>query len=144
MATRIEGGALHLFERLDAQHSKALPQDPGGQVAEDQAAGALGGFGFEHGAVLVEAGEMAGEFVEVIAEEIGAVFFGDGFQDQAEVEQVPGQRDFLGGAEFQARSGEGDPAPVLRRLCGRCCGCGRRHIAGRGRCCRSAPASCPN
>ena len=88
---------LHLFQGFDAEGGEALLEDAGGEVAEDEAGGALGGVGFEDGAVFVEGGEVAGELVEVVAEEVGAVIVGDGLEDEAEVEEVAGEGEFLGG-----------------------------------------------
>ena len=42
---------------------------------------------------------MAGEVVEVVAEEVGAVIVGDGLEDEAEVEELAGEGEFLGGSE---------------------------------------------
>ena len=74
-------------------------QDFGGEIAKDKAAGAFGGFGFEHGAVFKEPGEVAGEFVEIIAKEVGAVFFRGGFEHESEVQQMLGERDFVRGIQ---------------------------------------------
>src|SRR5579883_669169 len=88
--------ASHLLQRLDAEHFQALPQDFRGEVAEHQTARALGGFGFEHGTLFVETREVTGEVVEIIAKKVRPIFFRDGFQDDAEVEQSLGQREFSG------------------------------------------------
>ena len=60
-------------------------QDARGQVAEGETRGAFGIARFEHGAAFVEAREVAGEFVEIIAEEVRTAFLGDGFEHEAEV-----------------------------------------------------------
>lgn len=104
---------LHLFNGFDAEDFEALAEDFRGEVAEDEAAGAFGGFGLEHGAVLIEPREMTGEFVEVIAEEIRAIFFGGEFEDDAEIEQVFREGEFGGLVErnFCIRAlGAGDAA----------------------------------
>jgi len=75
--------ALHLFERFDPQSVQALLQDFRGEVAEDEAAGAGGAFALQYGAMLEERREFAGEFVQIIAEEIRAIFLGCGFKGLA-------------------------------------------------------------
>ena len=96
---------LHLFGGGDAEEGEALLEDAGGEVAEGQAGGAGGAFGLEDRTVFVEAGKFAGEIVEVGAEEIGTVFVGHGFQDEAEIEEAAGEDDFFGG--FQNQGGRG-------------------------------------
>ncbi len=98
---------LHRLGDFDAEDFQALLEDFGGHFAQGEASGALGTFGFEHGAILVEAREVAGQIVEICAEKIRAVILGDGFEDQAEVQQVFGQSEFFGSAErdFAAATG---------------------------------------
>jgi len=90
-----------LLKRLDSKHGQTLLQHLRSQVAEKESAGANLGFGFEDRTIFVEGREMAREFVKIIAKEIGPIFVGNGFENEAEVEEVFGEREFLG-------SGEGD------------------------------------
>src|SRR6266446_9593169 len=91
---------LHLLQSFDSQDLQALFQDAPGQVAKDQAAGALFGFRFEDRAVLVETGKVAGQFVEIIAEKIRPIVLSHSFQHRAEVQQVFGKGDLLWRSEL--------------------------------------------
>ena len=96
---------------------EAALQDAGGGVAEGQARATLRFVGLEDGARLVEAREQAGKFVEVVAEEVWPAFLGDSFQHEAEVEQVPRERQFLGGVERDRRPSRRLPStPALRKI----------------------------
>lgn len=88
---------LHLLERLDAERIQALLQNFRGQITEEKTAFASHTFAFKDRAFLVKGRKLAGEFVEIIAEEIGAKFVGDRFQCLAEVQEMLGKADFLGG-----------------------------------------------
>src|ERR1051326_1037699 len=86
---------LHLLKCVDAENRESLLQDPRGQVAQKQPAGALFGLGLEDGTVFVKASEMAGKVVEVVTEKVRAIFVGDSFEDETEIEEVFGKREFL-------------------------------------------------
>ena len=90
---------LHLFKGVDAQNRQALLQNPPGEIAEEQTTRALLGLGFENGTVFVKGCEMTGQIVEIVAEEVRAVFLRDRFEDQTEIEEVLGKGEFLGRGE---------------------------------------------
>jgi len=60
----------------------------GCEVAKNEAAGANLGLRFQDRTVLVKRCEMTREVVKVVAKEIRAIFVGNTFKDQAEVEKV--------------------------------------------------------
>ena len=76
---------LHPFRHADAEEVETLGQHARGGVAEQKAGIADGLFGLQHGAALEERVEFAGEFVEVIAEEIWPAVVEDRREDFAEL-----------------------------------------------------------
>src|SRR6185503_4357543 len=84
---RDRSAPLHLFERLNTEHFEPLLEDSAGQTAEHQSRRPLGAFGLQHRAGFVEAGEVAGQIVKVIAKKVRPRFLRHGFQHQAEVEK---------------------------------------------------------
>ncbi len=90
-----------MFEGFDAEGVEAVAEDLAGEVAEGEAGGADGFFGFEDLAGFPEAGEVTGEVVEIVAEVIGAAVVGDGFEGETEEEEVFGQGDFGGVGEAE-------------------------------------------
>ena len=66
------------------------------QIAKNKARSACLRLGLEDGAGFVKTREMASEVIEVAAQVIWTVIFHDRFQHQTEVQQVFGQRVFLG------------------------------------------------
>jgi len=46
---------------------------------------------------------VAGQFVEVVAEKVGPAIVGDGLEDEAEVEEMPSEGEFLGGGIWMGR-----------------------------------------
>src|SRR5215212_3214051 len=94
---------LHLLQRLDSEHIQAALQDFRGQIAEKKTCRPCRAFGFQYGASLEESREVASEFVEVIAKIIGPVFLAGGLQDESEIQELLGQRQFFAGAQVQFR-----------------------------------------
>src|SRR3954468_7095370 len=94
---------LHPLSSLNSEHGQSLFEDAAGQIAEGEAVGSVLRFGFENGAAFPEAGEQAGEIVEVIAEEIGAVIRNDRFQHEAEIEEMLREGKFIGCVEGENR-----------------------------------------
>ena len=100
---------LHAFGDGDSEEIESGAEDAIGDGAEGEAGGAWDGIGFEDGASFEETVEEAREFVEVIAEEIGAIIVEDLGEDFTELEEFEGEGEFGGVIEG---------------------------IGGRGRCCR--------
>ena len=64
---------------------------------------------------------MSGQLEEIVAEEIGPVFLGDGLENQAEAEQVLGEGDFFGARSARAgrlavRGGAASGPPLRKML----------------------------
>ena len=98
------GRKLHPLDGFDAQQVEALLERAGGEVAEQQAAGAQGvGFGLQHGAVFEERGVFARQVEEVVGEVVGAVVGDDAVQGFAELEDGDGERAFGGVVERDRR-----------------------------------------
>ena len=82
--------ASHSFRNFDAEQVEAALQDARRNFAEGQPRAAGGFFRLEDGAGFVERGEAARELVEIVAQEIGAVFVRNGFEGEAEVQEEEG------------------------------------------------------
>ena len=65
------------------------------EVDKEKAAGAHLRFGLQDGTIVPQCREVACQLIEVVAQKVRAVFIGDGFQNQAEVEQMFGERKLL-------------------------------------------------
>ena len=87
---------LHLLDDFDAERFQTLLQNARRQIAQRQPRIARGFFlGLQHRAVFVKRSELAGEFKQVIAKIIRPQFVGDGFQRDAEIEQMFCEREFF-------------------------------------------------
>lgn len=87
---------LHLLHSLDPERFQTLLQNARGQFAQRQPGIARGGIlGLQHGAVFVKASELTGQFEQIIAQEIRAIFFSHRFERETEIQQMIRQRDFF-------------------------------------------------
>src|SRR5882724_7642146 len=88
--------SLHLLDRLEAERFQPLLEHTRRQIAQHQSGNARGFvFGFEHGTVFVERGELSCQVVQIIAKKVRAIFLRDGFQSDSEIQQVLGEREFF-------------------------------------------------
>ena len=98
---------LHAFGDGDSEEIESGAEDAIGDGAEGESGGAWDGIGFEDGASFEETVEEAREFVEVIAEEIGAIIVEDLGEDFTELEEFEGEGEFGGVIEGEGERGGG-------------------------------------